>query len=424
MKNCLALVLAGGRVDELNLLTLSRPKSAVPFGGMYRVIDFCLSNLMNSGIEKIGVVSQYRSLALVNHIGVGSWWDFVGRDRGATMLLPSTKHLGGDWYSGTANAIYQNIEFIKEKNPELVLILSGDHIYKMDYASMATFHYDMDADLTVAFGAIDPAQSNRFGVADIGDEMHGYGGVLKSYLEKPEREQQPWASLTIYMFKPEALYRALEENSGENSHEFGRDIIPAMLKKHKVCGYKFHDYWGYTRTIEEYWQTSMDLLKPDSPIDLEKWNIRTNLDHDKLRDRAPARIRSTAELNNSFVYNGCDIAGKIENSILFPGVKVGEGAYIKDSIIFYDSVICENACITKTVADFDVVVEKNSVIGSNNSKTTKQDSSSQLTSGISVIGKGTVVPQNTIIGSNCSISPSLKTTDFKQKKYKSGTVIE
>jgi len=197
MKNTLALILAGGRVDELSVLTLSRPKSAVPFGGMYRVIDFPLSNLMHSGIEKVGILSQYRSFSLVNHVGIGSWWDFVGRDRGATMLLPSTGYRVGDWYKGTADAVYQNLEFIDEQNPKTVLILSGDHIYKMDYDPMLDYHLEKDADLTIAFYPIKPHQSSRFGVAEIDNEDGELGGRVLNYREKPLESVKLYSFLII-----------------------------------------------------------------------------------------------------------------------------------------------------------------------------------------------------------------------------------
>jgi glucose-1-phosphate adenylyltransferase len=286
MNRVVALILAGGRVDELSVLTLSRPKSAVPFGGMYRVIDFPLSNLMHSGIEKVGILSQYRSFSLINHIGIGSWWDFVGRDRGATMLMPSTGHKVGDWYRGTSDAVLQNFEFIYENNPETVLILSGDHIYKMDYSRMLNYHREMDSDLTLAFSAIDPSECHRFGVAEIDGKDTEPGGRVVEYREKPQKGTYRLASLTIYMFKPEVLVEVLLDNASRSgSHEFGRDIIPAMVDKYTVYAYKFSGYWGYTRTIDEYWRTNMDLLGEDPKIKLADWQVRTNLDHDKLRDR-------------------------------------------------------------------------------------------------------------------------------------------
>src|SRR3990172_9647651 len=192
MKRVYALILAGSRVDELSVLTLERPKSAVPFGGMYRVIDFPLSNLMHSGIEKIGILCQYRSLALINHIGIGSWWDFVGRDRGATLLMPYVRHSESNWYKGTADAVYQNIDFVKNQNPETIMILSGDHIYKMNYAKMLSLHREMDADLTIAFAPVNPEISGRFGAAELDDEIGDTGGRVVDYQEKRVGAKLGW----------------------------------------------------------------------------------------------------------------------------------------------------------------------------------------------------------------------------------------
>ena len=198
------------------------------------MIDFPLSNLMHSGVEKVGILSQYRSFSLVDHIGIGSWWDFVGRDRGATMLLPSTGYRVGDWYKGTADAVYQNLEFIQQQNPETVLVLSGDHIYKMDYQPVLDYHREKDADLTLAFYTIKPDQSSLFGVAEIDSEDGATGGRVLEYKEKPHDSEFSWASLTIYLFKPSVLMAVLKKNADSDSHEFGRDIIPKMIEKKKV----------------------------------------------------------------------------------------------------------------------------------------------------------------------------------------------
>jgi glucose-1-phosphate adenylyltransferase len=423
MKNTLALILAGGRVDELSVLTLSRPKSAVPFGGMYRVIDFPLSNLMHSGVEKVGILSQYRSFSLVNHVGIGSWWDFVGRDRGATMLLPSRGYRVGDWYKGTADAVYQNLEFIHEQNPETVLILSGDHIYKMHYGSMLDYHLEKDADLTIAFYPIKPDQSSRFGVAEIDNEDGELGGRVLSYREKPLESEFSWASLTIYLFKPSVLTTALKKNAAADSHEFGRDIIPEMIEKKKVYGYKFNGYWGYTHTIDEFWQTNMDLLGDSPKISLEPWQVRTNLDHDCVRDRTPARIGRNAVVENSLVHNGCQVDGEVSNSILFSGVKVAEGAVVKNSVLFFDTEINSGAFLDKTITDFDVQVGTGCVIGEGSNETPNKEYPNLLKSGISLIGKDVNVPPNVQIGRNCIIYPEMKPENFEKTKIESGTIL-
>lgn len=424
MKNVLAMVLAGGRVDELSVLTLSRPKSALPFGGMFRVIDFPLSNLMHSGIEKVGILSQYRSFSVINHVGVGSWWDFVGRDRGATLLLPSTGHKVSEWYRGTADAVYQNLDFVRENNPETVMILSGDHVYKMNYGPMLEFHNEKNADVTVAFMPIDPEKSSRFGMAEIDNEGGELGGRVLQYAEKPEKCPYKWASLTIFLFRPEVLYRLLDENARNAvSHEFGRDLLPKILKSHKVYGYKFHGYWGYTRTVDEYWHTTMDLLGNAPKIALRDWQVRTNLDHDQLRERPPAFIADCAHVENSLVHSGCRIEGEVCNSVIFPGVTIRKGAVVKNSILFFNSRIGERAALDQVIADFDVEIGSECVIGEGDVKIPNRDAPDILKSGLTLIGKGASVPPGIAIGKNCVVSPELAPEHFERQKYESGVTI-
>jgi len=424
MKKVFALILAGGRVDELSVLTLSRPKSALPFGGMYRVIDFPLSNLMHSNIERVGILSQYRSYALLNHIGVGAWWDFVGRRRGVKMLLPSIGHKLGEWYKGTADAVYQNLEFVAEQKPETVMVLSGDHIYKMDYGPLMQYHRDKDADLTIVLGKIKPEESHRFGVAELQCGPDEPGAELLDYKEKPVTGDFEWASLTIYVFKADVLAEVLTRNAElATSYEFGRDIIPAMLGSYNVHGYKFDGYWGYSRTVDEFWRTNMDLLGPEPKIDLDAWQIRTNLDHDKLRDRPPARIAQTAQIENSYIYNGCEILGKVENSILFPGVKVAAGAHVSDSILFFDCVVEEQAKLDHTIADFDVSVGTGCVVGEGEEAIPNKDYPTLLRSGLNLLGKGVCLPPDTTLERNCIVAPALKKNDFDKKYYESGTTV-
>ncbi|MEW6429851.1 MAG: sugar phosphate nucleotidyltransferase, partial [Thermodesulfobacteriota bacterium] len=264
----LAMILAGGRVDELNVLTAYRPKSAVPFGGFARVIDFPLSNLMHSGLERVAILSQYRCYSLINHLGTGSAWDMTGRHRGISILPPFQGSAGSSWYRGSADAVYQNLDFVRFHDPEEILILSGDHIYKMDYRQVIDYHRRKNADLTIACVRVPRERAHRFGVADIDDEDGDSGGRILRYAEKPASPEFDWASLTVYCFRPRVLVEALEYNAAHgDSFEFGRDIIPQLLREQRrVYGYRFKGYWGYTRTIEEYWQTSMDLLGPEPAI--------------------------------------------------------------------------------------------------------------------------------------------------------------
>ncbi len=393
----LAMILAGGRVDELGALTHYRPKSAVPFGGFARVIDFPLSNLLHSGIERIAILSQYRSYSLINHIGTGGAWDMIGRNRGISILPPFKDYENPYWYRGSADAVYQNLDFIKYYRPSLILILSGDHVYQMDYREMIRFHNEQDADLTAAFIEVEPEHASRFGVAEISNDCP-QGGRLLSYEEKPANPKGRWASQTVFCFRPSVLFEMLQKNQQSDSYEFGRDIIPMMMQEHcKVMGYKFRGYWGYTRTVDEYWQTSMDLLGTQPKIDLEAWGIRTNLAHRNIADRQPVKIGKQGHLENSLAYNGCTIEGTVRNSILFPGVHVMAGAEINDSIIFFDNIVQEGASLNRMVSDVNTVFGKQVRVG----RPLCDDHR------VTVVGWNNSVPDGFQIGCGCSLRPHI-----------------
>ncbi|MDZ7263660.1 MAG: glucose-1-phosphate adenylyltransferase [candidate division KSB1 bacterium] len=422
MKRIMAMILAGGRVDELKVLTLSRPKSTVPFGGMYRIIDFPLSNLMHAGIEKVGVLSQYHSASLVRHIGVGSSWDMVGRDRGMMVLPPFKSAVNSNWYRGTADAVYQNLDFIDQFAPDLVLILSGDHVYHMDYRELVDYHVRKGADLTAVFKEVPIEAAHRFGIATIDNEDGQVGGRLIAYHEKPQHPEAAWASLTIYLFNTNVLKQVLAQlmASQTNSYEFGHDILPAMVHSHKVYGFKFDGYWAYSRTIGEFWQANMDLLCEQPPINLHRWQVRTNLDHRNLRDRTPTVIAETAEVHNSVIYNGCHIAGRVTDSIIFPGVTVEAGASVSHSIVMFDTTIKRNCMIHKTILDTDVVVSENCQIGGGAQADAIQPSDMD---GVTVIGQATILPTDMMIGSECVISSYQKATQFSSKIIPAGRVV-
>ncbi len=395
----LALILAGGRVDELGVLTHYRPKSAVPFGGFARVIDFPLSNLMHSRIERIGILSQYRSYSLINHIGTGSAWDMIGRNRGISILPPFKDYESPHWYRGSADAVYQNLDFVRYHRPEEILVLSGDHVYRMDYRRMIAYHRAHDADLTAAFLRVDPESASRFGVAEIGPGQEG--GPLLSYEEKPARPRGDWASLTVLCFKPRVLYEVLAVNqeSSSGSYEFGRDIIPLMMERGmKVHGFKFEGYWGYTRTVDEYWQTSMDLLGPTPRIDMEKWGVRTNLGHRGIRDCQPLLVGPSGVIDNSLVYNGCLVDGRIRRSIIFPGVRIEEGAEVEDSVLFFNTVVRKGARLHKVISDVNTVFGAESRVG---------QPGGVSAGNVTVIGWNNHVPDRMIIGGGCTVNPRI-----------------
>jgi len=424
MPKIMAMMLAGGRVDELSVLTQYRPKSAVPFGGLYRVIDFPLSNLMNSGIENVGVLSQYRSFSLINHLGNGASWDLVGRNRSLTILPPFKDHADSGWYRGNADAVFQNLEFLLSFRPEHVLVLSADHVYRMDYQPLLKYHLEKDADLTMAFIEAQREQAARFGLAVIDDEDGHFGGRILDYVEKPAAPASQWASMTVYLFKAEVLYDVLIRNNQRGrGFEFGHDIIPSMLSGYRLYGYKHASYWGYTRTIDEYWQTSMDMLGENPPINPEIWKVRTNLAHNATRDHPPAILGPAAEVTNSLIYNGCRIHGKVTNSILFPGVTVGAGAEINGSILMFNTQVGEKARLERVISDVETTIGRGVEIGIEGEPVPNRESPHLLSSGITLIGRSCDIPSGIRVGKNCIIKPDLSYSKFKDEMIPSGTTV-
>ena len=413
MARTLAMILAGGRVDELGILTYLRPKSTVPFGSLYRFIDFPLSNLMCSGIQRVGILSQYRSSSLVEHIGTGASWDMIGRHRGITILPPFKALQASDWYKGTADAVYQNLDFISSYLPDYVLILSGDHVYNMDYNELIRFHEDMEADVTAAFVNVPIHGCSRFGLGQIAHD-DPRGGRLIGYAEKPEKPISTWASMTIYLFNYKVLLEVLQENASKDSHEFGKDIIPALVSSYRIYGYKFNGYWAYCRTVDEYWKANMDLLGNHPRIDLNKWCLRTNLDHEAIRDRGPALFGTNPQtqgtISDSRLYHGVRIEGHVERSILFPGVHVGEGAVVKDSILFFDTQVGPGARVYRTITDIGVSIGKEAYIGKEGGK-------------ILTVGMHAQIPQGLTIDEGSSIHPKTIALSFTQKSYPADSVI-
>ena len=409
------MILAGGRVDELNVLTAYRPKSAVPFGGFARVIDFPLSNLMHSGLEQVAVLSQYRSYSLINHIGSGAAWDMLGRHRGVSILPPSKGHGHSDWYRGSADDVYQNLDFDRYHDPEELLILSGDHIYSMDYREMIDYHREKDADLTIACLRVPMETAHRFGVAEIDDEDGERGGHIVQYKEKPPRPRFNWASMTIFCFKPKVLYEVLAANAREDdSFEFGRNIIPRMLyEQRRVYGFKFDGYWGYTRTIEEFWQANMDLLGPKPLLDIDALGIRTNLEHRNIRDCQPLKVGNEAVIQDSLIYNGCTVEGTVERSIIFPGAYVKKGAVVRDSVLFFNNVVGRNSCLEKVVSDVNVTVGDEVRIGDEGDGAEKE---------ATVLGWNNLIPDQTVIGSDCTLYPTLSPEKLA-RTIRSGEIV-
>ena len=338
-KRIVAMLLAGGQGSRLGVLTSSMAKPAVPFGGKYRIIDFPLSNCVNSDIDTVGVLTQYRPLALNSYIGTGQHWDLDRMNGGVFVLPPYVTGVDGRWYTGTANAIYQNREFVDQYDPDYVLILSGDHIYKMDYGAMLRFHIEKNAVATIAVLPVPMEEAHRFGIMNTDDADR-----VISFEEKPKQPKSNKASMGIYIFNKDFLKKYLEEDAKDetSSHDFGKNIIPKMLAdKARLYSYAFDGYWKDVGTIESLWQANMDLLQDQPPFELNgDWKI-----YSSNPSMPPHYVGPDATVKNSMVSEGSMILGDVENSVIFPGVRIGKGAKVRNSVIMPSTVVRENAVV-------------------------------------------------------------------------------
>ncbi|MDR2005679.1 MAG: glucose-1-phosphate adenylyltransferase [Acidaminococcales bacterium] len=349
--SCIAMLLAGGQGSRLGGLTRNIAKPAVPFGGKYRIIDFALSNCYNSGVYTVGVLTQYQPLELHRYIGIGSPWDLDRQHGGVYILPPYAREGGADWYKGTADALYQNIKFVDSMNPDHVAVLSGDHVYKMDYAQMLSFHIKKNADVTIAVINVDIKEANRFGIMCADRD-----GRITAFAEKPKNPQSTLASMGVYIFHWQVLRRYLIEDSQnmKSSHDFGKDIIPRMLlKKEKLFAYPFEGYWRDVGTVESYWQASMDLLGDDYAFDLYSPDWIISSENLAL---PPHYISKEGRVVKSLVSEACVVHGSVENSILFPSVTVEEGAVVKNSVIMAESRISMGAVVERAIIGYKVFV--------------------------------------------------------------------
>ncbi|MDH3347856.1 MAG: sugar phosphate nucleotidyltransferase [Desulfobulbaceae bacterium] len=407
----LVLLLAGGIGSRLNILVGHRAKPAVPFGGIYRIIDFSLSNVMNSGLTKVGVLTQYKPLSLMRHIGTGEAWDFTGRTRGVKILPPRTGEKDSDWYKGTADAIRQNIDFIKANPSQQVVILSGDHIYRMDLDDMISYHRQKKADVTIGMMKVPMEKIHEFGTGIVDNDNR-----IIDWEEKPKEPKTDLASMGIYVFDTQYLLNSLAKDKKEI--DFGMHIIPRALAEDRVYAYPFEGYWRDVGTIQSYWDTNMDAIRPDSDLSTEQWGIRPNPDADGLTmDRPPARLASGCHVNSSMISAGCIIEGTVINSVLSPGVHVHKGAIIKDSVIFADSVIEEDAVVDLVICDKQVRVGQKAIIGHGGNKdTVNRLYPTHLYTGITLIGKKAEVAPGISIGRNCIIHTNTTSADYADKK--------
>ncbi len=405
MRNTVAFLLAGGMGSRLNILGWMRAKPAVPFGGCYRLIDFTLSNAMYSGIRQIGILTQYRPYSLMGHIGSGESWDLVGRSRCAKILPPSTGIDDYDWYRGTADAVAQNMQFVHHYNAERLLVLSGDHIYRMNYAPMVEFHKEKKAHITIAMMRVPWEETRHFGIGITNKEQR-----IIEWEEKPEKAKSNLASMGVYVFDVAYLEEALANRTG---HDFGKNIIRDAIKARDVYAYPFEGYWADVGTIKAYWQASMEILQPEAGLRLQEWGVRTNFDEEGLKgDRPPSRIGSQARVVNSLVAAGCQIDGYVQNSILSPGVRVEKGAEVIDSVIMQDSCIGAGARLFRVIADKNACFGAGAVVGGEEADDPNEKYPEHLYSGLTVIGKRAAIPEGIKIAANTIVEPHADASSF------------
>ena len=396
-KECVAMLLAGGQGSRLYALTKDMAKPAVPFGGKYRIIDFPLSNCVNSGIDTVGVLTQYQPLVLNEYIGNGHPWGLDRVHGGVHVLPPYESSSGKSWYTGTANAIYQNISFIDRYNPEYIAVLSGDHIYKMDYNAMLDFHKKNNADATIAVLEVPWEEASRFGIMTADEN-----GVITEFAEKPAEPKSNLASMGVYIFSWQNLKKHLiaNENDEGASKDFGKNIIPAMLGEgNKLVAYHFEGYWKDVGTIDSLWEANMDLLDPNVPLDLHDHNWRIFSRNPVM---PPHYVSEKATIENSMISEGCTVDGLVDFSVLFAGVVIEEGAVVRDSIIMPNTTIKKGAVVEYAIIGEDCVIGENAHIGERPEAIEDKD-----TWGVAVIGHSVTVSDKAVVGPKAMISENV-----------------
>lgn len=404
----LTLILAGGKGSRLDILSERRSKPAMPFAGKFRIIDFCLSNCTQSNLFDIGILTQYLPLSLNEHIGSGKAWDLDRRDSSITLLQPHNY-----WYLGTADAVLKNLEFIQRRNPKYVLILSGDHIYKMDYRKLIQKHKEKNASLTIATQPVDPKEVSRFGIMSINENDE-----IIAFEEKPETSKSNLASMGIYLFNLELLEKVLLAVDRDDL-DFGKHIIPHLIDttSEEVFAYQFDGYWVDVGTYDAYWETNLQMAQDFTKLDLHDptWKVFT-----KSEDLPPVKIGKNAVVQTSLVSNGSVIEGTVINSVISPGVRIGVGAVVKDSVILNNAIIGENAYIDKCILDKRVVVGHEARLGHGNDYTPNKEKPDLLSSGITVVEKRAQIPEGVIIGRNVRV---FSTHNFPNKVIASGETV-
>ena len=390
------MLLAGGQGSRLGVLTANVAKPAVAFGGKYRIIDFPLSNCINSGIDTVGVLTQYQPLRLNTHIGIGIPWDLDRNNGGVTILQPYEKSGGSEWYSGTANAIYQNMKYIDSYNPEYVLILSGDHIYKMDYEVMLDFHKQNNADVTIAVMPVPMEEASRFGIVVADEEKR-----ICEFQEKPAEPKSNLASMGIYIFSWKALKEALIANEDVENCDFGMHVIPYCFDQgERIFAYEYNGYWKDVGTLGSYWEANMELIDliPEFNLYEEYWKIYTKSDV-----LAPQYIAADAKVDKSIIGEGTEVYGEVHSCVIGANVTIGKGSVVRDSILMEGVTIGENVVIDKAIIAEDTLIGDNAVLGVGEEKPNKLKES-VYAFGLVTIGEKSVIPPDVKIGKNTAIS--------------------
>ena len=412
----LAMIMAGGASEDLSVLTATRSEPAIPFGGKFRIIDFTLSNCVNSDIFNVALLTQYMPRSLNEHVGVGKPWDLDRSQGGVRLLQPYVGRGGtGGWQRGTADAIRYHLDFMHEQRVDTVLILAGDHVYKMDYRPMLGFHQQQKADVTIAVRRVTPFETHRFGIVGLDADNR-----VVHFEEKPRRTPSTLASMGIYVFSYQTLVACLTEDSDPPRLDFGRDVLPAIIRSQRVLAYPCAGYWADIGTLQAYWEANMALLGESPALDLydPEWII-----HTRSEERPPAKIGPRAQVGGNLLSNGCIVEGVVERCIISPGVYVSEGATIRDSIIMNDTWVGPGARIDRAVIDKDVRVAQDAIVGEGDDHTPNQQLPNALNTGLTIIGKGTHLPAGMRLGRNVVIHPFKQECDFTAPVIQSGQTV-
>ncbi len=408
----LVMIMAGGASENLSVLTAVRSEPAIPFGGKFRIIDFPLSNCVNSGLYNVALLTQYMPRSLNDHVGVGKPWDLDRSQNGLRILQPYLGPGHSGWQHGTADSVRQNMDFMEEKRVDNVLILAGDHVYKMDYRYMLKFHQQMKADVTVSVRRVSPFETHRFGIVNVDSNLQVTG-----FKEKPHRSKDTLASMGIYIFNLSFLKELLQDKS---LNDFGRDVIPKIIDSHSVYAYTFEGYWADIGTLQAYWEANMALLAETPALDLydPEWITYT-----RSSEQPPVKVGPEAWVGSNLLSNGCIINGTVERSVLSSGVQVAEGAIVRDSVIMDDTIIMANAKVERAVIDKRVVIGEGVEIGYGIDNIPNHQHPANLNTGLTVIGKRANIPANLKIGHNVVIYPDVQENDFKAEFVASGETV-